>query len=157
MTSFPLTILVVAPLAGTFSDFIGSLPLAVLGAVGCTIGAGLLAFLPIKACVGDVAWRLAVFGLGTGLFQSPNTNAVMSSVSQERLGIAGGVLAMARSVGMVLGIAVAAVFMSREAETCCFSDTSSEGAYLAAAGFALLGAIASAATYKKRFQNAGRH
>lgn len=57
---------------------------------------------------------LALFGLGTGLFQSPNNTAVMSSVPKARLGIAGGVLTTTRNLGMVLGIAFgASVFTAR--------------------------------------------
>jgi len=54
----------------------------------------------------DVAWRLALFGFGTGIFQSPNTSAVMGSTPRPHLGVASGILATMRNVGMVLGIAV---------------------------------------------------
>lgn len=57
---------------------------------------------------------LALFGLGTGLFQSPNNSAVLGSVPKHYLGIAGGVLTTTRNLGMVLGIAFgASVFAAR--------------------------------------------
>ncbi len=46
-------------------------------------------------------------GLGTGLFQSPNNNSVISSVPREKMGIAGGINALMRNLGMVTGTAVA--------------------------------------------------
>jgi hypothetical protein len=46
-------------------------------------------------------------GLGNGLFQSPNNNSVMSSVHPSKMGIAGGINALARNFGMVSGTAVA--------------------------------------------------
>jgi hypothetical protein len=50
---------------------------------------------------------LAIAGMGAGLFQSPNNSAVMGSVPVVHLGIASGILAAMRNMGMVLGIAVA--------------------------------------------------
>ena len=45
-------------------------------------------------------------GLGTGIFQSPNNNSVLSSVPVEKVGLASGISALMRNVGMVSGIAV---------------------------------------------------
>jgi hypothetical protein len=63
----------------------------------------------------DVAWCLAVVGVGSGLFQSPNNSAVMGSVPVPYLGIASGILAAMRNVGMVLGIAVAGAVLYNSA------------------------------------------
>jgi predicted MFS family arabinose efflux permease len=45
-------------------------------------------------------------GLGSGVFISPNTSALLGAVPQQRRGVASGVLAMARTGGMTLGIAL---------------------------------------------------
>jgi len=55
---------------------------------------------------------LAITGLGTGIFVSPNTSAVMGSAPRHRQGIAAGVLATARNVGMVLGVGLAGAIMT---------------------------------------------
>ncbi len=47
---------------------------------------------------------LAICGLGTGLFVAPNNSALMGDAPRNRQGIASGVLALVRNVGMVLGI-----------------------------------------------------
>ncbi|HHW43473.1 MAG TPA: MFS transporter [Desulfotomaculum sp.] len=112
MTAFPLTVLVVAPLAGALSDKIGQRGLAFLGSLICTLAAAALSDLGQPAGPADVAWRLSLFGLGTGLFQSPNNSAVMGAVPRHRLGIAGGVLSTTRNVGMVLGIALGGAVLS---------------------------------------------
>jgi hypothetical protein len=52
-----------------------------------------------------VAWRLALFGFGTALFQSPNNSAVMGATPRQYLGVASSILATMRTVGMVLGVA----------------------------------------------------
>jgi MFS family permease len=58
---------------------------------------------------------LMLVGLGNGLFQTPNSSAIMGSVPENRLGIASGMLATMRNIGMVLGIAIAgAVFTGQQ-------------------------------------------
>jgi len=116
MTAFPLTVLVVAPLAGALSDRIGQRGIAFLGSLICTLAAAAFNMFGNQAGTLDVAWRLSLFGLGTGIFQSPNNSAVLGAAARNRTGIASGVLATTRNVGMVLGIALGgAVFANREA------------------------------------------
>lgn len=116
LTASPLVVLLMAPTSGALSDKLGTRWLAFAGQ-----GIVVLAFL-LMLTLGpashplDVFWRLALFGLGTGLFQSPNNSAVMGNVPRHRLGIGSSVLATVRNVGMVVGIAVASsVFASRSA------------------------------------------
>jgi EmrB/QacA subfamily drug resistance transporter len=107
MTSFPLAVMVVAPFSGSLSDRLGTRTLACLGAAICALSLFLMSRLSASASSTDVVWRLTLFGLGTGIFQSPNNSAVMGSVPRPHLGIASGILATMRNVGMVLGIATA--------------------------------------------------
>jgi predicted MFS family arabinose efflux permease len=63
MTAFPLTVLVVAPLAGSLSDKIGQRGLALTGSLICTVAALLLAGLGQHSGTGDVglaSWPLRV-------------------------------------------------------------------------------------------------
>jgi EmrB/QacA subfamily drug resistance transporter len=105
MTSFPLAVMAVAPFSGSLSDRIGTRTLTCLGAGISASALLLMSHLPASASSADVMWRLALFGLGTGIFQSPNNSAVMGSAPRPQLGIASGILATMRNVGMVLGIA----------------------------------------------------
>ncbi|WP_455240606.1 MFS transporter [Methanothermobacter tenebrarum] len=105
MTSFPLATMIVAPFSGYLSDKIGTRILASLGAGTCALALFLMATLPSHTTQMDIMWRMALFGIGTGIFQSPNNSAVMGSAPRPYLGIASGVLATIRNVGMVLGIA----------------------------------------------------
>lgn len=97
------------------------LPTGAMTAMTGTAASATEAFVGADATVGTdatavriTALGLALFGLGTGLFQSPNNTAVMGSVPRARLGIAGGVLTMTRNLGMALGIAFgASVFTVR--------------------------------------------
>jgi len=106
MTSFPSIVLCVAPLSGVLSDRVGTRSLACIGAILCALALFFMSQLGNSASSIDVAWRLALFGFGTGIFQSPNNSAVMGSAPRSHLGVASGILATMRNVGMVLGIAV---------------------------------------------------
>jgi MFS family permease len=55
---------------------------------------------------------MALAGLGSGMFQTPNNSAVMGSVPAEYRGTASGVLATMRNTGMVLGVAVSGALFS---------------------------------------------
>jgi EmrB/QacA subfamily drug resistance transporter len=107
MAASPIVTLFVAPLSGALSDRIGTRVLAVCGMCIGALGLFFLSHLQQSAKEFDVIWPLAVIGLGMGMFQSPNNSAIMGSVPPWYLGIASGVLAAMRNVGMVLGIAVA--------------------------------------------------
>lgn len=116
LTAGPLVVLLVAPLSGALSDRLGTRWLAFAGQ-SIIVGAFLLMLtLTPAARPADVLGRLMLFGLGSGIFQSPNNSAVMGNVPHHRLGIGSSVLATVRNVGMVVGIAVASsVFASRSA------------------------------------------
>ena len=144
MTAFPLTVLIVAPISGTLSDRIGNRLLSAAGALFCALGALSLSYAGPEISTLDMAWRLSLFGLGTGMFQSPNSNAIMGSVPKMRLGIAGGVLATARNVGMVLGIAAGSGVLAVRQVAYLAAGVSlprlyaMQDAYLTAAAFSLL-------------------
>jgi EmrB/QacA subfamily drug resistance transporter len=113
LTAQPLVMAVVAPLSGALSDRIGSRLLSTLGMAILAVGLYLLAGLGPSSPYWQVAASLAVAGLGTGIFISPNTSALMGAAPPGRQGIASGILATARNVGMVLGVGLAgAVFTS---------------------------------------------
>lgn len=51
-------------------------------------------------------------GIGIGIFISPNNSALMGSAPRARQGIAAGVLAASRNVGMVLGVGLAGAILT---------------------------------------------
>lgn len=55
---------------------------------------------------------LLILGLGYGLFSSPNTNAIMSSVDHKHLGIASGMVSTMRAIGQMLSLAIAMLVFS---------------------------------------------
>jgi EmrB/QacA subfamily drug resistance transporter len=103
----PLATMFVAPLSGAMSDRVGTRVFAVLGMCIAAIGLFLMSGLTASDNVWAVVWRLFIIGLGLGMFQSPNNSEIMGSVPPWHLGIASGIIAAMRNVGMVLGIAIA--------------------------------------------------
>ncbi len=135
-----------APLSGWLSDRIGTRTLVVLGMLLLAAGTAWLGLLGSSSAPLEVALALAVTGLGTGVFVSPNTSALLGSAPQHRRGIASGILAEARNVGMVLGVGLAgAVFTTLlhgtepGANPVFFRAISAS--FLVAAGVAMAGAV----------------
>jgi DHA2 family multidrug resistance protein-like MFS transporter len=89
-------------------------PAGLLGGIGLAIfSAGLFALSRMGASPGDfdIAWRMALCGLGFGLFQSPNNRLIVSAAPKPRSGAAGGMLATARLLGQTAGaVTVGAAF-----------------------------------------------
>ncbi|MGA2225973.1 MAG: MFS transporter [Syntrophobacteraceae bacterium] len=113
LTAVPLTISLVAPLSGWLSDRFGSRVLSSLGLAVASMGLFFLSRLTQQVSFFDIIWPLIVAGLGQALFQSPNNNAIMSSVPENRIGIASGFLATVRVLGQGFSVALAgAIFTS---------------------------------------------
>jgi MFS family permease len=102
----------VAPISGALSDRMGS---RVLCAIGMVLLAGallLLSRLTAEATFMDMAWRLALTGIGVAVFISPNSAAALTAVPARNRGIASGSVATARNLGMVIGVAAAGLMFN---------------------------------------------
>src|SRR5579884_3536761 len=97
--------LVSSPLAGIVADRHGSRLLAALGMV---VTAGSLAAMTTLG-VDSPYWQsglwLGVLGIGSGMFNSPNTAAMMGVVPVHRRGVAAGARIMLQNTGAVISIA----------------------------------------------------
>ena len=111
LTPIPLAIGVLAPFSGRLSDRLGSRGLSSVG-MGCASAACLaLSLLSPRASYLEILAVLLLLGVGLGLFTPPNNSAIMGAAPRDKLSVAGGILNMARALGMSLGVAVAgAVF-----------------------------------------------
>jgi DHA2 family multidrug resistance protein-like MFS transporter len=138
MTPWPLTVGIGAPVAGRLADKVSA---AVLGAAGLIVlcaGLALLAGLHENPTAAEIAWRMALCGLGFGFFQAPNNRSMLSAAPLSRSGAAGGMLATARLTGQTVGAILAAISFRMAAH----SETVGLAAAAALAGIA---AIASGA------------
>ncbi len=98
----PVVMVVFSPIAGILSDRIEPRIVASIGMVLTTVGLAMLAFIGAKASLTWVFASQIVLGAGFGLFSSPNTNAVMSSVARKFYGVASGTLGTMRLTGQAL-------------------------------------------------------
>ncbi|MFC1970785.1 MFS transporter [Chloroflexota bacterium] len=103
---------VIAPFAGRLSDRVEPRKIASSGMAFSCVALLLFAFLTEETALAFIIGSLVIFGLGAGLFSSPNTNAVMSSVEKKFFGVASGTNATMRSCGMVFSIGIVMILFS---------------------------------------------
>ncbi len=97
--------LIASPLAGIWADRRGSRTLAALGML---LGAVALAGMTTLGIDTPYAWSafwLFAVGVSSGMFNSPNSAAMMGAVPQHRRGIAAGARTMLQNTGAVVSIA----------------------------------------------------
>lgn len=107
MMVVPLAMMAVAALSGSLSDKVGVIGPATTGMGLMAAGIGWLGQLEPADSMRHIVFCLALIGTGAGLFTAPNNSAIMGSVPASRRGVAGALLAAARTVGFATGVAVA--------------------------------------------------
>lgn len=154
---------VVAPVSGWLADRIGARVLATAGAA--VMGISLIGFsatISLTTPYPVIAFWLLVAGAGNGLFNSPNTSAIMGSVIPQDRGIAAGTRTMLLntgnvfSIGMVLALVAAtvppavmlAIFSGQPASVGALSLTSFlHGLSLAFSAMALMAFVSAALSF----------
>jgi EmrB/QacA subfamily drug resistance transporter len=106
MTPVPLMLAVVAPLSGTLADRLGSSWLSPVGLAIACFGLLLVSQINAQSSSWDIIWRLAVIGIGQGIFQSPNTRTMMGAAPRNAQGEASGLLATGRVIGQSMSVAL---------------------------------------------------
>jgi EmrB/QacA subfamily drug resistance transporter len=100
-----LGMLVSSPLAGIYADRRGSRGLAVLGMLVGAVGLALMTTLGRDTTYWASGIYLFIAGVGSGMFNSPNTAAMMGVVAPHRRGIAAGARVLVQNTGAVISIA----------------------------------------------------
>ena len=109
----PLAMALIAPVAGRGSGRFGAGRVAVVGLAVQSCGLVALSRLGEATPAALVALSLGTVGLGIGLFTVPNMSLVMGSISREQQGVAGALTQMARTVGVVSGVALGSLGLAR--------------------------------------------
>ena len=102
----PLGLAIAAPLGGRLADRFGVRAISTAGAVVNFFGLIALSTLGTNTSTLGVIFRLVPFGIGMGLFQPPNSNAMMGAVPSNRLGIVSGMISALKNLGSMTGVAV---------------------------------------------------
>ncbi len=109
----PVIIILIAPLSGYLSDRMDSRYISAAGMAIMAFGIWQLSNLTANSAIIFMILGATTLGLGSGLFLTPNNSAVMGSIPNSKRGVASGMLAMMKYIGMVLGVAISgAVFTS---------------------------------------------
>ncbi len=107
MMILPVSMGLVASLAGLLSDRFGARGVSVVGLLVCIWGCLSVSSLNQDVGALGTALRLVPLGVGMGLFQSPNNSAIMGAVPRHRLGLASGLMTLSRTLGHTTGIPIA--------------------------------------------------
>ncbi len=156
MVVLPLMALVLAPIAGRWSDRWGARPLSVAGFLLTAVGLTMLAGVGVQPHPIRILGGMTLVGVGQGLFAVPNSRALLSAVPPERLGLANGLQGTMRSLGISGGAALTAALLASRfaahgggtlsagtlaaADRVAFTRATAE-TYLVMAAIAVLGAL----------------
>jgi EmrB/QacA subfamily drug resistance transporter len=117
-----LGMLISSPLAGIWADRRGSRTLAVAGMLVTAAGLALMTTLGRDTSYVWPGIYMFIVGVGSGMFNSPNTAAMMGTVAPRRRGIAAGARVLVQNTGAVISIAfVLAVVTSAVPKNVLFS------------------------------------
>jgi MFS family permease len=157
-TFLPMTglIILVAPVAGRFSDRVGSRWMMGGGMVLLSLSLFIFSRLDASSNFWDLLPGLIVGGFGMGLVMTPTTAAAMGSVAVDKAGVGSAVLNSMRQVGGSLGIAVMGAIVASEAhappgtpQAAAEFVTGFQHALVVASLIALAGAVLAVATVRK--------
>jgi len=112
LTPFAAAMTLSAPISGILPDKHGSRFLSALGLGLSAIGLLGFTWLRAESPLAEVVLWQVVMGIGSGIFNSPNTNAIMGAVPAERRGIAAGTRTMMNNAGSVISIAMTFALIS---------------------------------------------
>ncbi len=145
MTAQPALMVALAAASGWLSDRIGTRLPAAAGMSCLSLGLWLTAHLDAAAPAWAVPVRLATVGAGSGLFTAPNNSAILAAAPLHHRGVAAGLMALARNLGMVTGVALAGALFGFLQESHLARGAASADAFLRAFRSTLLVAAGLAA------------
>lgn len=111
LMSFPIIQIIVSPIAGRLSDHFGAWKTCFVGLSLLTLSQFGLTFVGHETSILILCIWLGLVGLGNGLFQAPNNVMIMNAVPSRELGIASGLLGLARNTGMTIGTIFSSILL----------------------------------------------
>ena len=82
-----------------------------LGVAFVSVGLLSLSTIQLDTPTALIVARLALVGVGTAIFMSPNSSAIMGSVPKSMLGTASASVATSRNIGNAAGVAMASAIL----------------------------------------------
>ena len=154
MLPFPVALAVSSPLSGLLSEKYPARLITTAG-LGMTVtGLLMFSFMDGTTSFFYIALAQLIAGCGSGTFQVPNNNTVISAAPRNKVGIVSSVNALARNAGMIMGIALSvavyALVQSRLADGGATAQEAFLGGYRAAMLFGAAVAVAGGILSAKR-------
>jgi EmrB/QacA subfamily drug resistance transporter len=112
MIAQPIAMTLLSPAAGKLSDKKNPGVIASVGMGLTATGLILLCFVTAATPLIYIVFLMILMGIGFGLFSSPNSNAIMSSVEKRHLGVASGVVGTMRMAGQMMSMGIAMMLIS---------------------------------------------
>jgi len=112
MISQPVMMALLSPVAGRLSDKYNPCIIASYGMSLTAMGLILLCFITEKSSLLMIIVLLIIMGTGFGLFSSPNSNAIMSSVEKKYLGVASAIVGTMRMAGQMMSMGIAMMLLA---------------------------------------------
>jgi len=112
MVAQPVIQAIFSPYAGKLSDKVEPRTLASLGMAITAVGLALMILIDGGTSMVFIVACMMILGFGFALFSSPNTNAIMSAVSRDSLGIASATVGAARQIGMMVSMGIVMMITS---------------------------------------------
>lgn len=101
-----IALMVVGPVAGTFSDRYGSRAITTIAALLAAISFSLFSMFTATTSLGFIIAALIIFGIAVGLFFPPNMSQILTDAGAEGEGVVSSVMMTIRNSGSVLGVAL---------------------------------------------------
>jgi EmrB/QacA subfamily drug resistance transporter len=112
MSVVPLSLVVLAPIAGTLADRVGTRPVSLIGLAAILGSYVLISRLTVLTSPLKFILLTLPNGIGMAIFQSPNNTAIMAAVPRTRLGVANGMLGLSRTLGQLIGVSILGAFFA---------------------------------------------
>ncbi len=135
---FPVTLAVASAVSGTLN---AKWPARVLTTAGfglLVISTLMFAFIGASPSISYIVLAQLIMGAGSGTFQVPNNNTVVSAAPRGKLGVVASINALCRNVGMILGIAMSVSIFALVQGYCTTYGFSAQDAFIYGYSAALL-------------------
>ncbi len=113
LTPISLAMAFVAPVAGHIADKHGARMMTTGGMLLASAACFAFMFLGAQVSSFVLIGELILLGVGMGMFTPPNNSAIMGAAPKDKLGLAGGLLNMMRSLGLIFGVDISGLVFTK--------------------------------------------
>lgn len=135
---FPITLAIASAVSGTLNAKWPARILTTAGFVLLLISTLMFAFIGAEPSISYIILAQLIMGAGSGTFQVPNNNTVVSAAPKGKLGVVASVNALCRNVGMILGIALSVAIFTGVQHAALAHGQSTQSAFIHGYQVALL-------------------